>query len=255
MKRFLTLFLVLGVVCTACKKDNDPSLILNIEEEFSINLWEELGQNSRDFQLNLLTIKKNFKCQNYEVGFEQSQTGNNLFVTINDIIEPTDCLSGENKAAGNVDFGKLSAGFYNLKINLKDQVTNEGLLEVKEDYYQISMNSKDGIAIDNNRLNRVPDRLIWGFVQYKDENITNAFLEEIATFTNSVDLLDGNYGHFNLENSNLTMPIEIAPSTATNFVFSLTGTSVELQNLVKKYQEEYGNGLAVKVFTYRGEEF
>lgn len=255
MKRFLTLFLVLGVVCTACKKEEDPALILNIEEEFSINLWEELGQNSRDFQLNLLTIKKNFKCQNYEVGFDKSQTGNNLFVTINDIIEPTDCLPGENKALGNVDFGKLTDGFYNLKISLKDQVTNEGLLEVKEDYYQISMNSKDGIAIDNSKLYRVPDRLIWGFVQYKDENITTAFLEELADFTKPINLEDGNYGHFNLENSNLTIPIENVPSTATNFVFSLTGTSVELQNVVKKYQEEYGNGLAVKVFTYRGEEF
>lgn len=255
MKQLYILLFIGGIILTACNKSNDPDVILNVEEEFSIILWEQLRQNTRDFQLNLQTLKKNFKCQNFEVGFDQDQIGNTLLITINDIIEPTDCLEGENKASGIVNFGKLPTGFYNLTIDLKDVVSNQGVLEINEDFFQLNMNSKDGIIIEKNQLYRIPDRLIWGYVQYQDQSVTDDFLAELDQITQSVSLTAGNYGYFNIENTNLTINADTDISTATTFATSLVGNTAELKILVKKYQEEFGNGLALKVYTFRGEEF
>ena len=256
MKQFFLIFFVFGLTfITACNKDNQPNVIVNIQEEFSINLWEELGLNSRNFNLNLSTIKKNFKCQNYTIGFDQSYIDNKLVVRINDIIEPVICELGEGKALGVVDFNSLGNGFFTVKINLKNEITNEGLLEVNDTYYQLVLSSEDGISVAENRIYKVPNGLIWGVVQHVNEQISDDFLQDLQSLTEPTTLIDGNYGYFKFEKKTLTVNTEIPITKPTTFAFSLTGNSVELQKLIKKYKEENGDGLTLKVFTYRGEEF
>ncbi len=254
-RKFWVILLVTCLLGGSCSKNTDPNIIINIEEEFEVRLWEELQRNTRNFNLLFSTIKKNFNCTNYQIGMDYSQLGNKMRISLNDIIEPIDCLPGESMASGSANFKSLADGIYTLEIVINDQVKNEGLLAITSDYYQLTMDSKDGIVLAEEKLNRVPKGLIWGLIDYKSDNIINAFLEDIQQLSEPILLEDGCYGYFSVENEIITVEENADLKDPISFAFSLTEDSNALEALVKSYEQRYGQELFLLVRTYQGEAF
>jgi hypothetical protein len=247
---FLLFFIFL-----ACGKQADPAIIINVEEEFSIDLWENLSTSSNSFAFNLSTVKRTFACRNYEIEFDANRSGKSLSINLLGIIEPDNCEAGNGSAVGVADFQSFETGAYPISIDIKDKVTNKGFLEVTEEYYQLHMDTKDGITLEENRLYRIPKDLIWGAIQFKDVKIIDAFIKEIETISEPAEIKEGNYGYFRLEDKQLTVNLENKLLTPFPFVYTLTGNTTELETIVKKYKEEFANDINVIVYTGLGEVF
>ena len=147
---------------------------------------------------------------------------------------------------------------YDIDINLKNIIPNIGTLIVTDDYYEINIDEPNGILIPNNRLYKVPENTIWGYVAYDDatgEIPYDDFKGELNTITSSLIATKGWYGYFEIKENN---EVQVANNLANNFVqpfiFKYNGESNELEDLKNSYQTNFPN-MEFKIFTSKGEEF
>lgn len=253
LSRICCLIILAGLVFS-CNKENTPELIINLEEEFSIELWEHLNQNSKQFQLNFRTFKKTFSCANYGLNLNNSQVGNNLFVTLLDVQEPIDCQAGNGPAKGSANYGELAKGIYSLKINLNDEVANNGILEISDDKYSLQMESENGISIEEEVLYKIPSGLFWGGAQINDRAVWENFLQDLAMISQPITLNQGNYGHFKNETNRLVLPLDFEIANPETFAYTLSGNISDLKVIVERYRQNYSSDFQVILYTDKGEK-
>ena len=253
MKRFYWLLFIFAGISFSCKKQSDLSLIINVEDEFSLELWEELEPYNRTFQLKFSTFKKTFACTNYEIAFDKIQSGTNLFVNILDLIGPEDCLAGNDQAKGEVEFDPLDPGIYRIRINLKNEVSNEGILEVNQNFYQLSLEQQNGISLKESKLFRVPNGLIWGQIQTKDVQLLANFKKDIENITLPAEISEGNYGYFEFRENQITLPSEQELNESITFAYTIATTDIpQLKDLIKQYRGEPGKEIPLTIYTWQG---
>ncbi len=253
----LGVLLFLLVFTIGCKDDPiEEGVDVTIEKEFEILLWESLDDSSRTFNLNVETIKSEF-CENTLIDISPSVVGNDIFITIHDIPAP-DCPSPTFIADANVEVGSLNSNFYKTVISLKNVVENEGILTVDDDYYELTMNEFNGISIPENRLYKVPQNTIWGYVASDDNNadsLVDGFIAELEDVTDSQAYIDGYYGYYSVLNNELTILDQgiSQSSVRTTFGFSYQGDNSDLMNILATYRSQNA-GVDFKIFTSKGEE-
>ena len=250
---FFFCILLLG----SCKTDPVVGPVnIDIEDEFNVLLWEKLGDNERTFFVNLETILAN-SCEDAEIEYTQINQSQGIFLTVNDIINDH-CALGSFPAKANVDVGPLANTDYDVDINLKNVIPNTGKLTVTNDYYEINIDEPNGILIPNNRLYKVPENTIWGYVAYEDatgEVPHDDFIGELNNITTSFFATKGWYGYFEIkENNNVQVAHDLAHNYVQPFIYRYNGESNDLENLSNTFQANYPN-MAFKIFTSKGEEF
>jgi len=247
---FLLLFMI------GCKDEPiDENVDVMIEDEFKIFLWENLGDNDRNFHFNLETIKSE-SCENTLLDVSPWASGNNISLTIYDIPEP-DCPSPTFVSNANIDIGSLNPQIYDMTISLKNVIQNEGVLTVENDFYELKMKDLDGIIVPEKRLYKVPQNSIWGYVA-SDSNaglVADGFINDLNPMVDDQEYSDGYYGYFSVENNNLTiLKNSISKNSIHTFGFSFEGDNADLINVLSMHRTQNPD-VDFKIFTSKGEEF
>jgi hypothetical protein len=248
------LFLLIFTI--GCKDEpTEEEVDVTIDSEFNILLWESLEESSRTFNINVETIKSE-SCENTLIDVTPFIVGSIVSINIHDIPAP-DCPSPTFVADANVEVGTLNSQSYETVISLKDVIENEGTLTVEDDYYELIMNAFDGIVIPENRLYKVPQNTIWGYIASDNSNadsVVDGFIDELEDVTDSQDYIDGYYGYFSALNNQLTiLNQDLLQSSVSTFGFSYQGDNSDLTNILSTYRSQYA-GVEFKIFTSKGEE-
>jgi hypothetical protein len=260
-KRFLFGCLFLLSLST-CRKDKEANVIVNIADDFYIDMFENISNGEQRFELKVSTIAMQ-SCLNYLIDYDVTidKESHTIELIINDLITPGDCLEGSSSAKLTVPFGYLPVGFYIFNINLKNAVFNTGRLAVFEDQYLLEMNTDYGIEIVNDLLYRIPQNTLWGYVAYANSSSTTAGENFLSDFENlnSINSVEGNtlypfgyYGYFDLQEDNkIVLSKKINANHHIPFLFQNTTNDVSaVRALVGNACAD--NNLDIHIFTEYG---
>ncbi len=249
---------------SACNK-GDQTVIVNIEDDFYIDMFENISNGEQRFQIDISTILDQ-SCTNYQIDFDISidKQSNKIELIINDLVEPDDCLEGTAPARRTVPFGYLLTGAYAFSINLKDAIINTGRLTVFGDHYLLDMDSDDGIEMIHTRLNRIPQNTLWGYIAYNNgSSSTDAerFISDLEAISTFEDINDnssypsGYYGYFELDDTK-TLSIETEIVSNHHIPFLLHGETNDLSELMalKENACQNNSDLDIHIFTEYGLE-
>lgn len=252
----ILLLLVTGWYGCTFNNVDDPKVVANIEDEFSIRLWETLSPTGRSLQLQTETLAEE-DCLNYEITYQVLRLNNRIRTSINDIIEPDDCLVGKSRPTAKIDLGEVDNGLYEFEVNLNNStIINTGQMVVNDESYTVEMNSTNGITLVPWQLLRVPEQTVWGYLSADAvDNIASEFMEELNSAATAREFLAGDYGYFTVNDNNVDLPIDTEFTEKYAFLINYTGELSELEALVDRYNVKYGSNLEMKVYTWRGEVF
>jgi hypothetical protein len=253
--------LFLGLFITSCQPDEvSPEININISDELQIELWEVLDPNQRELELRVSTLEL-LGCENYSISFSSYQTTNNSIISINNIVSPNECVTGQAPASSQVDLGQFSEGDHSIELNLKDsEITNLGLLKVRQNFYELEMESDHGIFLPWKVLNSVPEDLLWGYLIFEENAdqvaIIEAFNTRMAPWIDNIILFNGEYGHFNVENRRVIEIKDRQKTISENlFVFKQTGPSIEIKAVLDDLRSDFSEQFSFRVLFSDGSSF
>lgn len=237
----------------------DAIIVSEVDDEFYVDLWENLnGPTGREFVIKLESIKTQ-KCLNYRIDQQNVKEGNRLIINLNNIIKPLDCVQGEAPVKQDITFTDLLNGLYAFNINLKNTITNEGQLVVNDERYTLDFPKEHGIKLRRKVLWRVPENTIWGYVEYAqkaDEPTARKFVNELSALSANADTYkSGYYGHFTINESTPTLSVYNQPAFSISYLFVYQNNEVKIKNLIDSYRQTYGSRLKINFYTHKGESW
>ena len=240
---------------SACDKKANEEKIIDVEKEFNVQMWEKLDVYGGSLQFVVSTIK-NQPCGNTRIEMNSNQIDSKLTITIKSLIQPALCNNVSQSAVDTLTVGNLSTGSYNININLKDVVLNNGILTVKDNTYKLYLNKQDGISLITPELLRVPSGTIWGYVSFdtgQDAKLLK-FFDNLNKLATPITIPSGNYGYFNVTSAKVEIKanFDTKKQNIRQIFHNLTKSTVELENLVNEYRSQ---GLDIKMLTYDGKVF
>lgn len=254
----LLLFLSCSVFTfNSCKLNDvdDPTVIVDIDDEFYVEMWEMLSKEAPVFQLRTATITEE-ACLNYEIAYQIVKRSNRIRASIDDIVQPDDCLPGKASATVDMEVGQVENGLYEFEINLKNStIVNKGQLIVSDESYIAEMTTTNGIALTKEKLLRVPNLTIWGYLGAENvKPIAADFLVELQEISTEKDFLVGDYGHFSIaDNNTIDFPVETNFTEIEPFIINYNSDLDDLKAILANYRNRYGTSLDLQVFTWQGE--
>ena len=251
-KQIFIAFATVFLLTLGCNKDNKADKIIDIEKEFTFQLWEQLDEKGGNLQLLSATIQSQ-KCSGTRIEYTQNIINNKITLTLKALIPPAVCDNKAVPATDTISFGNLAKGTYKLNINLKDVVLNEGTLVVEDKKYSVAMAKTDGIDLSNQEVLRVPRGAIWGYVSYETGQETKLlkFNDNLSRIATPLSISHGDYGYFIVKPSAVEMKSAYDPkkSNVRQLLYNLNGNRSELQGLIQDYRSQ---GLDIKILTYDG---
>jgi hypothetical protein len=255
-KNVYTISLIIFLALMGCNKINNQDKIIEIEKEFSFQPWQTLSESGGGFSLIAQTLKKQ-NCGGTKVDITSLIEAQNISVKVKGLIFPAVCGSQPQFATDTTQLTPLQKGIYNFKIILKDAVVNEGSLKVEDNKYVLNMSKLDGIEVSQTEIMRIQKGLIWGYVNY-EQNQDSKFikfterLKKFATLQN--DIPKGDYGYFVIgDQSSFNVKATINPKGSTkHLLYYLNSTNAELKDLVDEFRDP---AFEVKFFTSDGKVF
>lgn len=241
------------VFVLACSKESiDPEIVVNIDDEFKIDLWEDLDNGKSGFAFKVESVRS-YDCRNNTINYRQVVGQRSVAITFEDIEKGPVCQAGNAPAMAHIAVGELSVNNYTLFLNLRGSIENRGALNVFEDRFEISMKDHDGIALVRKTLLRVPEGSVWGFVAFdskEDESLAEQFFRDLEQLEQieSAKYNEGYYGYFSLDANNGLNISEVTDQTySLPFLYQYKGAKSRLTELVERYQTQHGNRLTVNL--------
>lgn len=257
-KLLCLLLLACGIASCDISDLKDAIIVPEVENEFYVDLWEDLSAPGGKVLLVKVESIKTEKCLNYRIDQQFTKTNNQLKIVLNNIIKPLDCVVGEATVKADVNIGDLPSGFYQLNMDLKNTITNEGYLAVENDRYEWDLNTKNGIKPRRKELLRVPENAIWGYVTYTqatDEATANQFVQDLKNISEvPIHYLTGYYGHFVINAADSKVTIHEQPAIAKPFLYNYKSEEEKLKNILSNYRRNYANRLTIKLYNGKGQE-
>ena len=203
MKRYYIFYLlIVGIVLGCNKTEIDPELVINVDDEFRLDLWEDLESGSPQFNFLLETIKE-YDCEDNTIKYTLDGGANTLVIKLDQINQKSDCIPGLAPASANIPLD-LEGDTYNILIKLKETIVNEGTLQISPQKFIFKLEDEAvGINLVRDELYRVPKGTIWGFVAYKeteDKSHADQFIADLEALseTSNKSLTKGYYGYFSV---------------------------------------------------------
>lgn len=261
MNTFKTLFAIsMAAFLCGCNLTNDgKDTVVKVTPEFTIDLFEELAA-SRNFQLKIKTLEPQ-SCINNTIDFTAKRHLSQLTLSIHEILEASDCIEGMEKVSATANFGYLSNGTYEVKLNLKNTIVNEGLLKVSADAYELNMATKSGYELTRELLYRIPGNFIWGYVGYNDQaqaaQKATEFLDEINQITTGVQLEKGYYGYFTINDDRVAALHSPPPYSYFKTFYRQTDGNIDaIKEVLDSYRAGGNAGIMeIKLFTWDGKVY
>jgi len=227
--------LLVFLLLSSCSLFEDPGaeLILNVDNEFSLDMREELLPESRALRLSLLAVNE-VMCDESELIMESAKNGRFINIQINEISMVGNCDSGKSFPSGEADFDVRKI-LYDLEIKVKDLTSHFGTINVTGKEYSIALEDTKGLTLLTNNLKSVPSNFVWGYFQNSNEQVST----QVETFLRANDLEDrplshltpGFYSYFSIDDVGMINISEIPFSgSVSKFGFD----NVDLNNLKSK---------------------
>lgn len=258
--RYSSLAVLLAAVwLSACRLNDEPRpVFIDLEDSFQLDLFEQLGFSTRQFQL-LLTTLRPLPCQNYVLDYALYHTGTRLQLQLNSLVPPAgSCTAPPGPLTTAISLGYLIPNDYKLEIVINDALAYIGLLEVTPQQYVLRLPASQGIALIHDTLYRIPNYAIWGYAGYDDpqfEPLTTDFLQKLKSLSEPMPLQPGYYGFFTLD---AQLYPTFHPAAETQYVHPFfriyRGDRDELVVLLEQYRAQSGNQLHIVLHTYQGEQ-
>lgn len=263
MKKHLHVFFLIGCLAVGlfgCSADDeDPRVIADISDDFYIDLWEVLKSPARSFALNVETIDAQ-ECANTLLDYTSKRSGISLTVSLNDLLapHPTECVEAPGAIKTSIELGYLAVGKYDVQINLKNAVINEGILTVTDDAYHLAMYTDEGFHLRQTSLLRVPENSFWGYVAYDDNAAATAaqnFIADLKAVNTDFSPGLGYYGYYTVENNKkIVLRQPPTANTVLPFVLKFGDNPASAKAVLEQYRSTHSN-LQLKIFTSAGEEW
>jgi len=255
--RISVIFCIVCIFLVSCSlfRDPDSEVVIDIEKEFYLEMFEDLNENFRNFAFKIETIKEQ-NCLNSEIVVSSYMSSQNILIQIFDINDPSDCVPG-NAPASKLVYSQVAEGKdYDVQITLGDAIENTGILKVFSDKYLFNLSSEHGFELKDNILWRIPEYLIWGFAGCDNpslESRAKQFNTDLESISEEIELEKGNFGFFTVLESGLLEFKEVpSPSFYQPFYFYFSGDPQLYKDLVDTYRSEYPD-LAIEIRIYTGE--
>ena len=241
-------------------KDQDTNLILtNLDDEFQVSLLESLSPNGKQLVLQVKTLEE-VACENATLDYSLEQSTGKIIISINEIDLPSeqDCIDNPTFLTTNIPIGNIPDGPTDLEVNLRQSVQNEGKLHNEDSHYRVSLKTHHGIDIPYQKLFKIEEGTIWGYIGHRDENspIVDQFFADMTQLTAEGDFEQGNYGHFIYDKS-AEVTVQFADNHelpyTSRFLLKLTSDTSELEDLIEQYRQQYGAEIELEVRTWKGE--
>ena len=248
--------LLIAGACDLSSLD-EPIVVTDLENEFYLDIWENLEPEGRSLEWRLRTIA-NAECEDASIDYSYRNSGGTIDLNINAIINPADCTPSEQPLSAYFTGGQLDNDVYPISIGVRDAVVNEGSLIVSDDSYRLSFSSLTGVILLKRILRRIPDPVIWGYIHAPHDSLQAAadeFIYELETKTRPVSLKEGNYGYFSVDNEAIIIKHIHVPEGATMFAYEFIQEEDVLQGMITTLKEEHPAGIEVSIFNTRGREF
>jgi hypothetical protein len=228
-----------------------------VDSDIVIKMSEELGNPSRSFKLGLWTDKA-YPCINYSLITNSEATTNKITVDILGIYAPNICLTAVGPASSTITITNIQNKSYDIEFKIGTKIST-GKLICTSNEFNLQMNDLLQIKINGPVLKRVPNNLIWGTVGYHNSTTidkVNDFISSIkAIGALEVNLEDGNYNFFEIENNGIKVPTNSGYWFTKSFVYSFTGDKNLVKLIVKDYSKNFGDLMSISVYGDLGEEY
>ena len=256
-KRIIYLVLALALA-SGCDLTNpkDPIIVPEVSDEFYVDMWERLdGPLGRELVVKIESIEPE-RCLNYRIDHFFVRHGNRLQISLNSIVRPNDCVSGEATVKADVLVGSLPNGNHGMDIAFRNVVVNSGQLSINNESYLLDMKTEHGIILLREELLRVPNDAIWGYVEAIPA-VAEQFTNDLARISRPADgYRAGYYGHFTISTIDRKVFIYNQPSAdvAKSFLYAYTGNESALKTLLNEYRQTYAGQLTIRLWNARGQE-
>jgi len=254
------LFIILGFA--ACKQADDPTILINIENEFRVSMEESLEPGDNQLLLKVYTVEE-LECLNYEIFYSHSVSEGTVVASIDELVEPENCDVGMAHASAYINLGQLDVGTYALQLNLNNNsIVNNGLLVVNEHKYSVVLDTEHGLDIKPKELNKIPDGYFWGQINTASDlssSINDDFLIELIQFSQNSNLSDGNYAYFEIDDKVIEfeedIPVSFTNPHTSSFLFKMDsdGDSDAIKDLIETYRDNYMDKIDITATTSEGE--
>jgi hypothetical protein len=262
MTKFYLGFIGILLLAAGCNLDSDTVIVPDVEDEFYLELAEAFENGNRSLNWKLRTIES-VGCEDAGIDYTfQQQEGQALVLSINQVLTSSDCDPADAPARAVVEVGALNNGFYPVSIALRETVEREGTLRVSDSFFQIEIESGAGVLPLRERLFRLPEYTVWGYIDHQGvdslSNAAVAFYTELEQLTEAQSLIDGHYGFFESRNNGVEILFsETADPASTTLAFQRALTAdrkTAVVELINNYRETY-EGLDLVIGNTYGEEW
>ncbi len=240
MKKIIHIFII--AICIqlsfSCSKPDTNDQIINIEDEFDIDIVELLGQSDRSLIFKISTLEE-FNCLNYVIDCSTENSPSTFTLYLEDIVEPSDCLEGLSNAKCQSVLDELKMGENSFRIAIKEAVINQGKIVKSANAYSIHLDTKHGIGSFEDELRIIPDNFIWASFSTNNFDQATEVNNQLKEYFNAFkvpQIQDGYYGYFNMNDRILSLK-EIS-SQSFDYTYYFTLEDGELLNELKEFSKE-----------------
>lgn len=257
MKKGQLLLFLTVVFLASCElaKVGEPIIVPDVEDEFYINWKENLSPTQRTLQMVIRTIKEN-QCPDASITYNFSRLNLGYRISLNDIVETDNCDEKNRPAIAEIPLGYVGRGTYQVEIDLKNSVSNQGTLQAYADSYSLNMRTEDGIQVLDKVLYKIPEHSVWGYFNFErieDEAVVEGLLNELADMGVPRSFNAGYYGHFRIGTTGqVALVDQPISSRLKTFIFSIPEQREALTVFVQKVKDQYGDNVTLVMFDDTG---
>jgi hypothetical protein len=257
--RFLDIVsILLFLFIAGCTDDLDPVYVINLDEQVQLTIKEDLSNKSSNvifsFELN-----EPYECTNATMTTEirESVLPNTTRIRLEGIVVDGPCISGESTLPTELSLSLLpdNYGKHEFSIVIGDKVDNTGVLHVKENKFEFVLENEETIIVAKSVVDFVPESLIWGYLEIFNETYTDLAIQklsEIEDLLSPMQLENGNYGYFIVNDNNLFIEPALVPLTQGIKGTSQQLTPSELLEKVNDINDESEGKFRLNIFTWDG---
>jgi len=255
MNKINFLFIILvSIFLASCQKDNEPVIIYDINDEFNIEIFQELN-NSNSFFLKLTTLDE--YPDNYRIEADVTNNNDKLELNIYRILKSNTASTKNVTLSKKLALNTLSLGTHSLDLIIRNSVVNEGAISITPATVELDFSTKQGITAKHYEVNRIDPTGYWGVAYIESTNhiiYLDHFMQKIkAVSTEFVNPKVGNYGYFSIDDQNkINLPLIPHDNYKT---FYLGTTDINAVNSYLQDYKSYGVGFHATIYTAQGQVF
>lgn len=263
MLKYLFFTIIIVFSFSSCLKDPAAEELINIKNEFSITLTQQLSTEGSHFALRTTTLTNQDCADNMINANINLMPNDKLIFNIDNITQGIDC-DGDQHSISSTNGIQLPNNYYPISIFLKNSIESTGGVTVSEGSFSISLNEQNGVIIDRSYINRIPNDIMWGSILLLDNSldandVLSAFKASIQeNISEDHNLITGDYGFFkignNLNISGTNNNVALNLNEQVEFVFKINGDLNKLREGILSFKNQQG-GIELNIMDWTGNQY